>query len=81
MFDESISLLVKTVEIELNTPRLTEQEAVQKGDCNVSIGTTIAHDIPALILIDCAIPAILRAHRCEACQKHYCGTDDKTMFY
>src|SRR5262245_18551140 len=58
--DASFGLLVHGIEIELLAPRLSEKEAVQKGDCNIAIGAALAHYVPAFILIDCAIATVLR---------------------
>ena len=53
---------------------------MQKSDCNFAIGSTIAHHVSAEVLLDRAIPAILRLDRRRTREEDDDGGYDSTVF-
>src|SRR5262245_2602552 len=76
MLDESVGLFVHLVEIEVGASRFSEQEAVQKGNRNIAIGSALTHDVPALVLIDGATAGVLRTDGRQHRETSQDGTHD-----
>jgi hypothetical protein len=62
---ESVSLFLQGVQIELRSAALPEQKAVQEGYGDITVGSAFAQDVLARVLVDCSFIGVLRQNRCH----------------
>src|SRR4051812_34145670 len=60
MLNESIALLRHSLRIEGRGARFSQQEAVQKRDCDFAPRVGLAQNVPAFVLVDGALTILLR---------------------